>query len=133
LDYINPPVLLVRYLTVRTSKIYSSDLLFLIVNLAIGLNDTIRINEQNRWTKTAIVTDCDSLFIKSRVVGYLEDSWTASYQIIENGEASYFTQDITLNYPTKTGIIEVYLDGFDGYNDKNYLELRKVLVAIFIA
>ena len=99
----------------------------------LGLTDTIRLNGdrygQGRIEKSwEIKTNCDSILMKSRVVGSLEESWEVMYRI----EESYFTQDITLNHPTKTGNIEVELYQIIGLTDTNYLELRTVLFAICI-
>ena len=94
----------------------------------LGLTDTIRLNSENIGKRWEIKTNCDSILMKSRVVGSLEESWEVRYRI----EESYFNQDITLNHPTKTGNIKVWLYRIIGFTDTDYLELRTVLFAICI-
>jgi hypothetical protein len=102
------------------------------VDEVLGLTDTIRLNSENIGKRWEIKTNCDSILMKSRVVGRFEESWFVGYKIEENGESSYLRQDIKLNHPTKTGNIKVEILQIFGFTDTDYLELRTVLFAICI-
>ena len=100
----------------------------------LGLFDTMRLNgDHGNGFIREIKTNCDSILMKSRVVGSLEDSWEVFYGIREDGDDHGFNKDVTLNNPTKTGNIEVELYYISSFSNTDYIELRKVLVAVIIA
>ena len=105
--------------------------LFSVVNEVLGINDTIIFNGEIGGSELwRIETECDSLVIKSSVVGNSSGEWFR-YKIIETGLTTFFVWDLTLNHPTKTGNVDLVLEDISNYTDtiiSHALELRKVLV-----